>query len=143
KEGQVLATALQVEQGDDLLLPLNENVRIDETISDTIVGARDLDTYIFTSGKRLGFTVPTEITLRYAIDPRTLADERCGVTRCTTCDYLIHLVIHNVDDPEGTLDVPVRIPATACNELEGFDTLITVTLDPGTYIFERKVESNT
>src|SRR5690606_10198506 len=84
-----------------------------------------------------------EITLRYAIDPRTLADERCGVTRCTTCDYLIHLVIHNVDDPEGTLDVPVRIPATACNEPEGFDTLITVTLDPGTYIFERKVESNT
>ncbi len=141
KEGEVIATALQRSQGDTLLAALNES-GISGTISDTIRGNRSRSVYSFSSNKRLSFTDTTDLTIDYRITPNTLNVDACG-SYCSTCDYHVRIILHNVDNPDSSREYPLTIGADECGEVTERSITKTVRVPPGTYIVERRVESNT
>ncbi len=142
KEGQVLATALQRPQGDTVLMPLSETMRLNLSISDTLRGDRSRGAYSFSSSKRLSFTEPTSLVLNYRIMPNTLVADGCA-TECTTCDYHVTVILHNVEDPDKTLEFPLVIGADECTLNQMRQIVAPVVVSPGTYIIERRVEANT
>ncbi|MBS1912770.1 MAG: thrombospondin type 3 repeat-containing protein [Bacteroidetes bacterium] len=144
KEGQVIATCQQ-EQHHDGLLVNNDYERpflSEMMIRDTIGGRRSIDPYSFTSNKRLSFTDTTAITLVYKITPAELSETEC-VTQCTTCDYRVRLLVHDVDHPENTFEKDTLVPPASCGGAPTLSISIPLVLLPGTYVVERILETNT
>ncbi|HVZ38835.1 MAG TPA: thrombospondin type 3 repeat-containing protein [Candidatus Kapabacteria bacterium] len=144
KEGQVIATCQQ-EQHHGGLLVNNDYERpflSEMMIRDTIGGRRSIDPYSFTSNKRLSFTDTTTITLVYKITPAELSETEC-VTQCTTCDYRVRLLVHDVDHPENTFEKDTLVPPASCGGAPTLSLSIPLVLPPGTYVVERILETNT
>jgi|GEM_PF-1945622 len=142
KEGRTIATALQRSQGDTLLLTLSESNGLSGTIHDVIHGNRARSPYSFSANKRYSFTETTNLTITYKILPETLSVDACG-SYCSTCDYHIRVILHNVDDPSATLEYPLTIGADEECEATERSITQTVSVPPGTYIIERRAETNT
>ncbi|MEP7219435.1 MAG: hypothetical protein ABI876_10990, partial [Bacteroidota bacterium] len=144
KEGQIIATALQRPQEDTLLERLDESVRINGTVSDTVTANRISSPFSFFSDKRLSFTQDTTLILRYQLGSvRSVRDSICGIASCKSCDYHIRLIVHNVDMPDSSKEILFTLVATECGEGHAIDTSVTIRVTAGTYIIERHVETNT
>ncbi len=143
KEGQVIATCLQAEMLDTLLMGLDyeRGATGGLLIRDTIAGRRRTGVYEFNSSKRLSFTQPTTVELNYEILPDVLEESGCA-NLCKTCDYEVTLIVHDVEKPENTVSYPISIPQASCTGVEKVQRQYTLTLAPGTYVFERRMRTN-
>ncbi len=150
--GVPIATALQGEQGDTLLVDLNtaNESRMVGNIVDTLRANRQRGLSSLSSSKRYAFTDTTDITLRYKLTPDTVSASTPCVDTCMTCDYLVRIYIHPIDskdaflsgvgwvDSSVVLDFPLG--GNPCSEETIIDTSFTLTLYPGTYVIERRLE---
>ena len=144
-EGRVIASALQVAQGDTLLLDLDspDEPRLTEDIVDTLKGNRSRGRRGLSAHKRYAFTDSTDITLTYKLTPETITTSGVCIDTCVTCDYRIRLYIHDVHQADSTQVFEHNLGADPCAEALSIDTSFTLTLPPGTYIIERRLEIGT
>lgn len=144
KEGQVIATCLDGQAGDTLMTDITYERPTAAVlwIRDTITGRRAVDEYEFTSNKRLSFSRPTLVNLEYRMTPAVLQATGC-VDVCTTCDYEIRVIVHDVEHPENTRTYPLTVAPAECGAETQRIIQQTLTLGPGTFVIERRMRANT
>ncbi len=149
--GRTIATALQVAQGDTLLLGLDDSTeaRLSGTIIDTLGANRRSGRSSLSASKRYAFADSTEVTITYRFTPDTITASALCVDTCATCDYLLRLYAHPIDSDSisasrggnlGSLLLEYRLGADPCGQGATIDTTLTLTFPPGTYIVERRLE---
>lgn len=143
KEGQVIATGLDTWQGDTLLTRLTEDSLWTNAVEDTIKGSRTTSGRSFRSAKRLSFADTTDLEVEYHLRADTVSFEGC-TDHCTTCDYKVRLLLHNVEYPDSLRDMTFMVVGRPCGGVRpSVDTVFTVRIPPGSYIMERRIETGT
>ncbi len=143
--GRVIATGIETGMGDTLLIPLSHasEPRMQGTNIDTLRGNRSRGKNGSSAFKRYAFTQPTDVTVRYTLNPDTLrATGNCFDT-CATCDYRVRLYVHHLDLSDSTQVLEYNLGADPCGTGQTIDTAITVTLPAGNYAIERRLQINT
>ena len=140
--GALIATAYDTRQGDTLLAGLDEDSITTELVLDTLKGDRQRGTHGFSSQKRLAFTDTTELRLYYRIATDTVHYDGCS-SGCMTCDYKVSLFVHDLNDPENTIEYPIFLGGEDCSGAPpSYDTGMILTLPPGEYQIERRVQTH-
>jgi RHS repeat-associated protein len=149
-DGKTIATCL-VDIWDDH--PSRKDIETDaETISDTIKGDININTYTLKKEKVVVLSDPIILDISYTLTPEQI-EEECG-SFCTSCDYKVILYVKNNEDGSleriiGDFDGDgytenkdadtIFIPATSCRTTlsPSERTFTTDILDPGTYTVGR------
>ena len=144
-EGRVIATAYQTDMGDTIMVPLSHSSepRLAGTILDTLRGNRSRGRNGSSAYKRYAFTEPTDVTVRYVLNPDTLRAYGDCFDTCATCDYRVRLYIHHLDEADSTEVIEYNLGADPCGTGSAIDTTMTLTLGPGTFAIERRLQTNT
>ncbi len=142
KEGHVIATAIDTREGDTLLTRLQEDSLASTAVPDTIRGDLRRGPYSFSSSKRLSFTDTTTLTLDYHLRADTMQYNGC-VDGCMTCDYRVSLILHDLETPDNSRTLRFTVASYSCEgSRPEIDTTFQITVPPGSYIVERRVETN-
>ncbi len=143
KDGQTLATCL-VKQTGTIQTALNESQSFDTIVVDTVKSTSRADASASRKGKTVRLVEPSTIKLRYRVDPKTFWLE-CA-EYCRTCDYVVRYRIYDLLDMSNpALDTSLVIPSEeSCESPTVYEgSWTTATLDPGTYVVERTIQSHT
>ena len=146
KDGKTLATCLAVNGrnllgGDDPLMGLDSQDTL-ATINrvDNTVPYGDYGNQATTSE---AFVEQTTVSIHYDLTPKAI-NEIC-LNYCATCDYFVEISIQNIESPEAPEYFhSILLPSGICNaaNLDVYTLNEAVTLEPGTYIFTKRVVAN-
>lgn len=138
KEGNAIATCLSINGINPLLDPLPSQANAAFSVADTLTGDIPYGPTGTQTSTTVAFVEPTTIRLHYEITAATIED--LCLEYCTTCDYKIEFIVQNVDDPlNPPLFVEKLLPPDICSNPVSWDTVITLTLNPGMYTISRRV----
>ena len=143
--GRVIATGLESDMGDTLLVPLDHasEPSLVGTNYDTLRGNRGRGRNGSSAFKRYAFTDTTDVTVRYSLHPDTLRAQGNCFDTCATCDYRVRLYVHHLDIADSTQVLEYNLGADPCGSGQVIDTAITLTLPAGSYAIERRLQINT
>lgn len=142
KEGQTIATCLAKQAPHPSLDDLPSGETAGFTVQDTIKGRTRYGDYGISSSKTLTFVTDTEVTFKYKLFQEDFEDLCTGYE--DSCDYRVEFLVFSKD----TLAVMHKVSRSlAPNDIHWvnaeWDTSFTITLKPGSYVFEKRVVSNT